>query len=361
MKSGAKLLKQLEDTSKRVGDSFKGASVGGYIASAVYVASESSPDSVFAVTHSGGSAEHFARTDKYVHLRKFNTEHSIAAQVFTQKGISVHPSRMFPNEHLCVNIPVTPQGRLGAEPDRNLRGMLQVVFDAQSELKLNDLKSHINAQPDYRAMSGILTPLLENIDGARDVFFKVREPYQANAVVMFYDISDFSGHSNKLGAYRAQDFADKFCQEFMKPLSNEFGANLLRYEGDGIWLEMPVDQYSNDEERLQKIEHALNMAKRATSDFSDFAVDQDYSFKNAKLKVSMELGEVRDYYWDRHNILQHKVDDRSGPVFTDIRKADKSVARRVHHDIVIGPELKAKLSDTSIYKIPRDDFEHYTP
>lgn len=356
MENAAQFLRKLEDTSNGLGKTFQGAGLNGYIASAVFVASDTTPGSVFALTHAGGSPEHFARTDKHVYLRRFDSHDSIAAQVFDENGISMHPSRMFPNEHLCVNIPIIPKGK----PDADLysRGMLQVVFGADSGIALQDIKSHIKSQPTYKAMSGILVPMLEDVDGKRDSFFKVRDPYEANAVVMYFDISDFSGHSRTLGAYRAQDFADKFCQEYMKPLSDEYGANLLRYEGDGLWLEMPLDQYETQAARQTQMENAIDMAQHAIDDFSDFAVDQDYGFKDAKLKVSMELGEVRDYFWDRHNILQNKANDRSGPVFSNIRKADKTIARRDRHDIILGPELRAVLNQSGIYNIRPDDFNH---
>lgn len=359
MENASQFLRKLEETSNDLGNTFHRAGLKGYMASAVFVASDQSPGSVFAITHTGGSPEHFARTDKHVYLRRFDSDNSVAAQVFDENGISMHPSRMFPNEHLCVNIPLTPKGKPDA--DIHSRGMLQVVFGADSGIDLKGLKSHIKSQPTYQAMSGILIPMLEGVDGGRDSFFKVRDQYEANAVVMFFDISDFSGHSKKLGAYRGQDFADKFCQEYIKPLSEHYGTNLLRYEGDGLWLEMPLDHCKNQSERVKRIQNALDMARTAINNFSNFAIDQDYGFQDAKLKVSMELGEVRNYFWDKHNILQNNADDRSGPIFSNIRMADKNIAHRDRHDIILGPELRATLDDLSIYDISPDAFEHYTP
>ena len=357
MENTAHLLKNLEDASFGLGNSFARAGLNGYMASAIFVASKESQGSVFALTHSGGTPEHFARTDKHVYLRRFSSERSIAAQVFGENEASAHRSKMFPNEHLCVNVPITASQR----PDHDIhsRGMLQVVFAPGTQTDLGNVQSHIQSQPSYQALSGILVPLLDGVDDGRDSFFKVRDPYAANSVVMFFDIADFTGHSNRLGHYRAQDFADKFCQDFMKPISEEYGANLLRYEGDGLWLEMPLDPYDKDEERKDKINQAIEMAEHVIGEFSDFAQDQDYGFQDAKLKASLELGEVRDYYWDRHQSLITKPNDRSGPVFSHLRKADHMVARRDRNDIVLGPELRAELNNGNIYDIKPDDFEHY--
>ena len=357
MENAAHLLKNLEETSYGLGRTFSGAGLNGYMASAVFVASSESPGSVFAVTHAGGSREHYARTDKHVYLRKFTSNDSVAAQAFDENNASMYASRMFPKEHLCINIPMIPKG--STDTDLYSRGMLQVVFNPESSVNLNDVKAHIESQPTYQAMSGILVPLLQGVDGARDSFFKVRDPYETNSVVMFFDISDFSGHSNRLGHYRAQDFADKFCQDFMNPISEEYGARLLRYEGDGLWMEMPLDQFSSESERHDRMKDAIEMARHATADFSAFAVDQDHGFKDAKLKVSLELGEIRNYYWDRNQVFTNKPDDRSGPVFSHIRAADHNVARRDRHDIILGPELKAELGYKSKYDISPSDFGHY--
>lgn len=359
MENAANLLRNLENTSYGIGRTFSEAGLNGYMASAIFVASTESPGTVFAVTHAGGSQQHYARTDKHVYLRRFSPNNSIAAQVFGENEASMYASRMFPDEHLCINMPIKHQGR----PDNDLysRGMLQVVFGTDSGVDLGDVKSHLESQPTFQALSGIIVPLLDGVDDGRDSFFKVREPYNANSVVMFFDISDFSGHSNRLGHYRAQDFADKFCQDFMNPISAEYGANLLRYEGDGLWLDMPIDQFASDAERREQMKNAIEMARHATSEFSVFAVDQDHGFQDAKLKVSMELGEVRDYYWNQNQGLIMKPNDRSGSVFLHIRNADHAVARRDKNDIVLGPELRAELGHTSIYNISPDDFEHYFP
>ena len=357
MENASNLLRNLEETSHGLGRTFSGAGLNGYMASAVFVASSESPGSVFAVTHAGGSPQHHARTDKHVYLRRFTSSDSVAAQVFEEHEASMYASRMFPKEHLCINIPMIPKH--SSDQDLYARGMLQVVFGPDSGASLKDVKAHIDAQPTYQAMSGILTPLLHGVDGGRDAFFKVRDPYQANAVVMLFDISDFSGHSRRLGHYRAQDFADKFCQDFMKPITEEYGANLLRYEGDGLWIEMPIDQYASDRERQEQMKNAVDMARDAIGEYSSFAADQDYGFADSKLKVSMELGEVRDYFWNRNQVLTNKPNDRSGPVFSHIRDANDRVAWRDKHDIVLGPELRAELGGESIHDISPDAFEHY--
>lgn len=358
MENAAHYLKQLEQVSHRLGQGLSQNGFDGYMASALYVASMDVKNTVFALTHASGGAEHFQRTDKYVHLRRFSPEQSIAAEAFQDSVASISKSRMFPQEHLCVNIPITPKGQHG-----NLysKGLLQVVFDAKADVPHNKLKSHIEQQSMFKALPGVMKPLLDNVDTERDSFFRVRNPYDANAVVMFFDISGFTQHSKDLGYYRAQDFADKFCQDFMKSISEEYGAHLLRYEGDGLWLEMPIDDFASPAARKQIIEQAINMAEHVGIEFPDFAKDQDYGFEGAKVKAVLELGEVRDYYWDRNNNLSEKPNDRSGPVFSNIRHAAKNLSDRNEHDILIGPELIAILRDDNIYNIVPNNFHHYCP
>ncbi len=359
MDNAAHYLEQLEKVSRQLGQGLSGNGFDGYLASAVYVASLDVDDTVFALTHAGGSAEHFQRTDKYVHLRRFSAEQSIAAEAFQDSVASVAESRMFPQEHLCVHIPINTKAR-GAD-DIYSKGLLQVVFDAKADVPHNKLKAHIEQQSMFQALSGAMAPLLDHVDAQRDDFFKVRTPYDANAVVMFFDISGFTQHSKDLGYYRAQDFADNFCQDFMKTMSDDFGANLLRYEGDGLWLEMPMDDFASPAARKETIQNAIDMAEQVIEDFPDFAKDQDHGFADAKVKAVLELGEVRDYYWDRNNNWSEKPNDRSGPVFSNIRNAVKNLSDRDDNDILLGPELTAALRDDNIYNITPNDFHHYDP
>jgi hypothetical protein len=232
------LRRNLENKVQSLGRAFSTAGIEGYLASAVFVASSAQAGSVFALAHNGGSVDHFARSDKYVYLRRFAPEQSIAAEIFSNNEATIHDSRLFPDEHLCLNLPITQAG--GSPSDVLKKGLLQLVFNKNTALNAQHIIQFVRGQNSFAALPTALAPLLHDAGSMRDDAFHVRAPYAANAVVSFIDISGFSRLSQKLGQYRAQDFTEEFCRAFMKPIAAQYGAELLRYEGDGLWLGVPM-------------------------------------------------------------------------------------------------------------------------
>jgi hypothetical protein len=353
------LRRNLENKVQSLGRSFSTAGLEGYLASAVFVASAEHAGSVFALAHSrGGAADHFARSDKYVYLRRFAPEHSIAAEIFSNKDATIYDSRLFPEEHICLNLPIRNVG--GSPSDVLNNGLLQLVFNKSATLNVQNIIHYIQEQNAFAAMPAALKPLLHDAGDMRDAAFNVRAPYAANAVVSFIDISGFSKLSEKLGQYRAQDFAEQFCSAFIKPIADNYGAKLLRYEGDGLWLGMPIDRDGapgSDNAMQAAIQASLNMAEHCQREFSAFARDQDYEFKNTKIKAILELGELKDYFWPTSDAVVKSADDCSGPVFSAIRYAEKKIASRKMHDILVGPELDHARRGVKATLLPAHDFQ----
>ena len=81
----------------------------------------------------------------------------------------------------------------------------------------------------------------------------------------------------------------------MHDLAEDYGADLLRYEGDGLWLK-PCDRHARTQNHAA-MENAVEMARLAIDQFDDFTAAQDIAFKGAKLKAVLELGEIEAYHW----------------------------------------------------------------
>tara|TARA_R110002124_G_scaffold149220_1_gene315182 strand:+ start:347745 stop:348827 length:1083 start_codon:yes stop_codon:yes gene_type:complete len=359
MDKKADLRKNLENKVQSLGRSFSTAGFDGYLASALFVASSAQAGSVFALAHNGGAPDHFARSDKYVYLRRLAPEQSIAAEIFSNNDTTLHDSRLFPDEHLCLNLPIMAAGR--SSSDVMDKGLLQLVFNKKAALDAQHIIQFVRGQNSFAALPAALAPLLHDAGSMRDEALRVRAPYAPNAVVSFIDISGFSKLSQKLGQYRAQDFAEQFCSAFMKPIAAQYGADLLRYEGDGLWLGVPIEQTGGEQAVQAAIQVSLAMAVHCQAEFSAFARDQGYAFRNTKVKAILELGEVKDYFWSASDeSVTSRADDCSGPVFSAIRYAEKKLASRHMHDILLGPELDQARRDSHSTLISAQDFQRFS-
>lgn len=299
-----------------------------FIASALYLASSHDQDSVFALAHAGGDQDHIARADKHVWHRRLRPEDSIAAAAFQSHKPSLFKSRMFPDEHLCGHFPI--HAASGA------KGILQLVFQAHASIDLNgsvlrDIKD--------RTLSRIEKPLSKLIaqNNNLDEDLNVRAPYAPDAVIMFFDISSFTDASLS-AAYRAQDFADKFCKDFILDTARPYNAQLLRMEGDGVWLALPFSPQSiHEKQRAAK--NAVALTHQIATQYKKFAAQTDPQFAQTHIKALAEMGEIRTLPW---------TPDQSGPVFITMTD-NLSAMRRDQNHAMTGPELTQLITPPHVH------------
>ncbi len=316
----AKIERNLQQLSRSISKE-----VPDYIAAALYLGSSDQKDNVFALVHAGGDDAHQARADKRIWRRLLSPNMSAAAESFTAQKPTITKSLMFPDEHLCSHTPF--QGANGTS------GVLQTIFHTRAHLdRSSEALNRINGAALKRVSASLNSLLSMSSDLDRDL--NVRAPYAPDAVVMFCDISGFS-HAGANAHYRAQDFADKFCKDFILESAPRFKAELLRMEGDGVWLSFPFDP-TNALDKKNAARNAADMAHYVTNNYGQFTKATDQKFQGTHIKVIAEIGELRKISW---------AADCSGPVFIQITK-NLPHAERHKNSIMIGPELSQEMPET---------------
>lgn len=293
-----------------------------YLATALYLESSDHPDHVFALLHTGGSKAHRTRADQMVWRRLLSGDESVAAESLHSRKPIIMQSRMFPEEHICNHVPIRHTG--------GMRGTLQTVFRKRARLaRPND---QMSAMGD-RALKSVMPSLSALFTATPDLdkTLNVRMPYAPDAVVMFCDVSGFT-RGGAQSFYRAQDFADQFCRDFVLDSAKRHHAELLRVEGDGMWIAFPFDP-ANKTSKENAIRNATDTAHDLTNNYERFAAQTDYKFRGTHIKVLAEIGELREVTW---------ASDRSGPVFTEMMAALPDMSRH-ENTIMIGPHLAAAI------------------
>lgn len=296
-------------------------SMPGFIAAALYISSSEDPKSVFALAHYGGDENHIRRADREVWRRRLSPDESIAAELYDSVTPTSALSRMFPDEHICEHMPLTGEN--------GQTGLLQTVFrkhkSPQDTGRLLTLDKSI-----IDKTSKSLNILLSG-GALDDKALNVRPPYKPDTIVIYCDISGFV-KSADMAHYRAQDFADKFCTSFVGNTAKRYKADILRYEGDGLWLALPFDA-DQPASTARAARQAAAMAQDMTQNYERFVRRTDRKFSNTNIKIMMELAELRTM-----TIPHSGTTDISGPSFTDITN-NLSHARRDQNHVMVGPEL----------------------
>lgn len=341
-------IDDLEQAIIKLGDTFEGQTTD-YLACAVYLATDDQK-SVFALSHAGrrGDYKHYARTDKHVYRRRLDVKNSIAAEAFLSDRFSLANSRMFSAHQDCAHI------SLFDSKDASQRAMLQIALRKGTDLTELQLTNILRRDGYLGELSKKALPIITLSKDKRDQLFRVRDPYKPNAIMALFDISKFKVLSKKLGAYRGQDVADSFVHDFVKRAADKYEPELLRMEGDGVWMAFPVGK----ESEAEAFARAQGMADYLIDNFADFIQTTDKRAVGTHLKAVFELGETRNTFWHQSSALE-KPDDRSGPVFTAIESASKSLSLRSRNEILIGPELRATLDKQDTYNIDPDKFTQF--
>ena len=327
MKNGDPQFRELETLGHMLDDTLRRADPGAYVSMAAYAPSSSDPGSVFALFHTSEGPADARRADQYIYRRRLDASQSIAAAAAATGGIVTGDSYMFPDEHSCINLP------LGNGPQK---GVLQIVYNKAGRgvphpgaLASAASATHRNGQLLDTAYDDLIRGVAD-LDGE----FNVRAAYAPNGIIVACDISGFSDISAQIGQYRAQDFVDGFCTEFVTGIADKYGADILRFEGDGAWLIFPIDATHSAEQARKS---AFLAMKEMSDRFAPFAHSNEPGFGAAKIKIAAELGDAIV----KESIPATKLG--TGPVFTYVANALET-ADRQHNAILIGPEL-AKLSN----------------
>lgn len=334
MKNIAAQIERIEKNLDHLSRGMKRAAPD-YLATALYLESSKRPDHVFALLHTGGGKAHRTRADQMVWRRLLSGDESVAAESLQSHKPIIMQSRMFPDEHICNHVPIRHTG--------GMRGTLQTVFRKRAHF--HHPNDHMNAISD-RALKSVMPSLSALFTATPDLdkILNVRMPYVPDAVVMFCDISGFT-RGGAQSFYRAQDFADQFCRDFVLESAKRHHAELLRVEGDGMWLAFPFDP-ANKTSKENAIRNATETAQELTGNYDRFTANTDYKFRNTHLKILAEIGELREVTW---------ADDRSGPVFTEMMAALPTMSRH-ENSIMIGPHLAAAIDPRKAVPSPLTKF-----
>lgn len=338
----------LNTSLRGLNESFKQANTG-YLASAVYIASSTQDSAVFALAHAGGSQEHYQRTDKHILRRLLTPQNSMAGEKFEEDTLSIAPSRMFPKQHKCLHIPL----RTGT--GRAQKSMLQLAFSAGQQIQSNDITTLLQHNQDFANIEGSLKTITTMTQDNRDDYFDARPAYTPRGIIILSDISKFTDYSQMLGHESMQRVAKKFCEDFMNPIANDFDAQLLRMEGDGVWLYLPFDDAASN--RLQVSNRALEMSKTILEDFPKFTKKLDFSeLHKAKIKVLAELSEITTMNWKNGRSTTF---DRSSSTFTRMVSAAENIKNKKKNTALIGPELENILAgnNDAYHLISGSDFK----
>lgn len=326
MKNGSAAFRSLENAVKQADTAVRTEAPGSYVSMAVYAPSTHDPDAVFALFHTSQTPVDARRADQYIYRRLLDPAHSIAAEAHTHGAALADKSRMFPDEHFCMHWPIG-QGRE--------QGVLQLVFNKSAQRpSVNDVADFIRKSTPLNLLgqrySGLVTQATD-----LDKAFNARAAYTPNGIVLACDISGHTHISSALGQFRAQDFINEFCTQFITDIAEKYDAEILRFEGDGVWMLFPIDaqrSFADAELRAQAA------AADITQGFMPFVKETEPGFEQAHIRVARELGEVAIYTNDDHD---SKLG--TGPIFTYTSEALKQ-ADRTNDVILIGPNLAKEKS-----------------
>lgn len=298
----------------------------------LFMPSYETADTGFLVSYpmTGILTPHLQRTDKYIYKRKFKRDDSLAIQALYE-DIPHGASRKFPDQHYCVNHRIAlPNGK---------NAVLQAVFDPKSEAIASQLNSALQAISDGTTLNKHIQDLAPMI-ARNEQALRIKGPYQENAVLFYIDINGFKRASNTYGHMRANDFADSFLTLFLDPLCTKYGADVVRYEGDGLWAYLPVDPYDLYN-KTHQISRAQAMGHEIINNFSAFVTQQDVVLKDLTVKVIFDCGEVYDVYDPKTSA--HKF--KAGPLFTQLHLMAEGLDHGKHH-LIAGPNINPDYTKT---------------
>lgn len=353
MNDYANSLYDIEETLNDIRATFLASSIGGYKGAAFYVQSSENPHSVLAAMHKGRDLDDQQRADKYVYRRRLPDSSSVAGSSFDQGKIEVAESMMFGKAHCCIHFPV----------DVNMHGadasMLQLVFTGEQD-KIADKIIEFSSRQDFlRALKSPSRQLVRSLGDNRDERLHARNLYMPDHVIMNVDISGYAKIANKVGHERAHDFASDFIDGYVKGKARDYGAKVLRYEGDGIWLGMPMVNVADLSSRQQAVNHSYALLKDIISGYEEFAATIDRAFEGSRLKGVMEMGELKTYTWQDPENKQRTTQDHSGPSFTFMRRATQAISsdQKKNHVILAGAELMATLNNEETFYVDNNNFQ----
>lgn len=324
MKNGNAAFRTLEQSVIDTDQTIRSKGLTGYVSMAVYAPSTNDPDAVFALFHTSKTEFDARRADQYIYRRLLDPASSIAAEAAAHGKPMARLSRMFPDEHFCMHWPIGQ----GVN-----KGLLQLVFNKSVQPSLAAMSPLLGLQTPQGTVENNYNGLVQGV-GNLDAEFNARAAYAPNGIVLACDISHFTDTSSTLGQFRAQDFINDFCAEFITDIAKKHGGKVIGYEGDGAWFVFPIDNQNTIQQAQIR---AMAAARDISGGFSSFARQTEPGFDDAHVRTAIELGEIDIQQFTPGATV------RTGPIFTYTAEALKQ-ADRDNNVVLVGPDLAKEMN-----------------